>query len=250
MRSSSVPGWLAALLVGATACGGAAHPQRAARSRETCERAAAHSFELRYALASLALDDHSYQRRKIEADLAAQRHQLLQSPTFLSSCGELTERELTCMAEADDWFTHESCYSPSAAWAQENERAASRARQAARVAAETAAAPRAPEAPCPPLRDAGGATTSVRGAVRDAKGGPAIGAVISFRQPGSDADYSAIVDEDGRYAVDGIPPGHYHAVIDGYQVARRCAPLRGGSQVLDLERSDAAPPGTEVIELR
>lgn len=250
MSSRLASGVLAGFCLAGLACGGASHPRQGTRAREVCERLVGHSFELRYSLATLALDDHGYQRRKIEAALAEQRAQLQASPTFLSSCGELTEGELACMTDAKDWYTHEGCYRSTSAWAQELARAGE---SSARRAGQSPAVEAAPEPPCPALADPGTGTATLRGVVRTAKGGPEVAAVVSLELPDVESFLTTITDENGRYELEGISPGRYNVVISGdrRQVARRCVPLRGGDQqTLDLERNDALAEPNEIIELR
>lgn len=95
--------------------GGANHPNTAAgsRSRTTCETLLHHSFELERDAKTLMLSDHHYTERKVVADLEQQEQDTKASPTFLSECNELTDTEFTCMMQAPDWYTYQSCYSSS-----------------------------------------------------------------------------------------------------------------------------------------
>lgn len=224
----------------AAACSGAAHPQRASRSRETCEQLLAHSFELEYRAATLALDDHRYQRRKIEAALEKKRQQVRESPTFLKSCNDLSDREFACMSGAGDWYTYQRCYEapPTGAGTTVAEDRA------------TTTAPATDDAPCPALENPGTGTATVRGRVRDKPTGqPAVGVMVALLQTGVDGQ-TTFTDESGSYTFEGVLPARYDVVLVGEHlpIKQRCAPIRGGgSYTFDLE---IEPPPSEIIELR
>lgn len=103
-----------ASLLTSVGCASSAHPRKGARSRATCEQLLHHSFQLQLNLASLALDDHDFQRRTLEAQLRQREEELKNGPTFLESCNNLTEAEYSCMSNAEDWYTYQSCYAAPA----------------------------------------------------------------------------------------------------------------------------------------
>lgn len=232
----------------ALGCASSAHPRKGSRSQQVCERQLTHSFKLQYDAATLALDDHGYQRRQIEAALAQQKQQVLQSSTFLSSCNQLSDREFACMTDAQDWFTYQACYqdpSALAAW---------RPALTPEASASGEPPPTAAAEPCPELADAGDGTATVSGVVRDKKSGaPLPGVVVAIEQPGQDSSNVAITDENGRYSLEGIRPARYNvkAIRDWQERQKTCAPLRGGAAtVIDFVLEDEPPPPNQVIELK
>lgn len=228
-------------------CASSAHPRHGSRSQQVCERELTHSFELQYIAATLALSDHGYQRRKIESVLATQKQQVLRSPTFLSSCNQLSDREFACLRDAQDWFTYQACYQDPAVLA------------AWRPALEPVPGEAPPEVPsivepCPALAEAGAGTATVSGVVRDKKTGtPLAGVAVTVEQPGQDSTNVTITDENGRYSLDGISPGRYNvkAILDWQERQKSCEPLRGGTAtVIDFAMEDEPPPPSQIIEIK
>lgn len=236
---------LAVICFATLGCAGSAHPRQHARSRQVCERLLEHSYELEYSLATLALSDHGYQRRKIEASLAQRKQSTLASPTFLSSCNELTDREFACMSNAQDWFTYEACYQSSPQQAL---------RRATPEPAENSPSTAAVQEPCPKLTDAGTGTATISGVIRDKKSNaPLVGVVVTLQRPGEDDNYVGISDEEGRYSIEGVTPAYYHvkAILDWRERQKSCAPLRGGAAaVLDFVMEDEPPPPSQIIEIK
>ena len=241
-------GALALAVIGmAWGCGASAHPRQGQRSRQACEQLLDHSFELERIASTLLLDDHDYQRRTIEADLDRRHHEILQGPTFMKSCNDLTDREVACMTAAKDWYSYQACYetAPTAA--------AGAGRAEAPRRAPDPEPPVLVEAPCPALESPGQGTATVTGTVRyaDASAAPVVGAVVKVGPQDSDSAQVTITDEDGRYTLSELPAGRHDVTILGGSVSarQRCVALRGGTvTVIDFAAQDEVPVG-EIIEL-
>lgn len=237
-----------ALSVGAfLGCGGAAHPRQGQRSRQACEQLLDHSFELERIASTLLLDDHKYQRRTIEADLDRRHQEILQGPTFMKSCNDLTDREFACMTGAEDWYSYQACYDTAPT------PVAGAVRADAPRRAPDPEPPVVVEPPCPALESPGQGTATVTGTVRyaDASAAPVVGAVVKVGPQDSDSAQVTITDEDGRYTLSELPAGrHDVTILGGSVIARqRCVALRGGTvTVIDFAAQDEVPAG-EIIEL-
>jgi hypothetical protein len=261
---------LAAVVVSAAACGGTAHPKREpARSRATCEQLLRHSFELQEALATLALDDHRYQREQIHAALERRERELAAQPTFLDSCNALSDAEFACMSRSDNWFAYTSCYPQPKTSAGALTSAAITAEPGAAAAADAADAASAPDEhggdvapggsaeppppPCPALASPGTGTGTVTGQVRRDDGGPTDSALVGLLRAGAlEAVQDAIADERGAFVFKDVAPGVYDVTASsdsGFRI-RRCVAVTGGAQVkVDLLVHVPLQPPSEIIEL-
>lgn len=228
----------AAALSSITGCSSSAHPRKDARSRSTCEQLLRHSFQLQTNLATLALDDHGYQRRKLEAELRRQEEEIKNSPTFLESCNKLTAAEYDCMTRAPDWYTYTSCYAPEAgsatAEAQDVPTDAD-ASSSPEPSPDDVTAEAAPPPPprCPAVTNLGSGLATITGKVRgdDPRATPQADLGVVLTAGGPESHGEAITDAQGRFTFSQVKPGIYEvsAMLGPTDGITRCVVVRGGS---------------------
>ena len=77
------------------------------RSVEACERLLKHSLDTEKGVATITLDDHKYQTRKVERQYTNAYEKIRKDPEFLPLCRAITEAEYACMMRATDPYTIE-----------------------------------------------------------------------------------------------------------------------------------------------
>lgn len=250
----------AAVTLSAAGCSSSAHPRKDARSRATCEQLLRHSFQLQLDVSTLALDDHDYQRRKIEADLKRQEEELKNSSTFLQSCNSLTSAEYDCMTRAADWYSYTACYAPKDgnATALSDDPASDAAATGSSAATEETSAEGsgdapAPPPPCPAIANPGRGLATITGKVRsdDASAAPQADFSVVLTAGGPESHGEAITDAQGRFTFDRIEPGTYEvsAMQGALEGSKRCIAVLGGSTtpVEILVHIPPEPPSEVII---
>jgi len=199
------------LLLTLVACAHSSNQSGEHRSRERCEKLLKHSLDVEKDMASIALDDHKYQQRKLERQTAEAYEEIKKDPEFLPRCRAITNAEYDCMMRAKDPYAIEACKSQPVA-KQNSE------------PSDVVAMPDPPAA-CPAANIATG-NASISGTVTAGKQ-PRAGVLIIVQAP--DVDQSVITDEQGGYKLD-VPAGQYQLTfIEGdHRVTKTCVVIVAG----------------------